>query len=401
MNMNNSNRFSGRENSSNKWSRGTAESQPIFERAVAGDWLLEGEATSSGEPNIIIINATPFQVGRKSSNNLTISNRTVSGRHAELLVDNGELRLKDHNSTNGTFLNGKRVSSLVSVADGDVIHFGKVRFTVRRNTDSIPRATLAFDAEGDALAHLQFASLWNGEALAPHFQPIVRMSDQHVIAFESLARSTLPGLENPYLMFQVAKQHKAEAELSELLRQVSLEKATALLDEYTIYLNTHPAEIGKPDLFESLEELRDSFPTAAIVLEVHEAGDVSIAYLEELKHKLSDLEMKLAYDDFGRGQSRLNALAEVTPDIVKFDMELVRGLHQASAKRRRFVRSLLHIVKALNGITLAEGIEEPAEAEVCQELGFELGQGYYYGKPMTISAWLKTHPPLAAVEKGR
>lgn len=401
MNMNPSKRSSSRETSSNNWSRGTSESQPIFERAVSGDWLLEGEATSSGEPNNIIVNATPFQVGRKPSNNLTISNRTVSGRHAELLVDNGELRLKDHNSTNGTFLNGKRVTSLVSVADGDVIHFGKVRFTVRKNAEFAPRATLAFDAEGDALAHLQFASLWDGEALTPHFQPIVRVSDQQVVAFEALARSNLPGLENPYLMFQIAKQHKAEAELSELLRQVSMKRAAPVLGEQAIYLNTHPTEIGNSDLFENLEELRADFPTAAIVLEVHEAGDVSVSYLEDLKHKLTELDMKLAYDDFGRGQSRLNALAEVTPDIVKFDMELVRGLHQASAKRKRFVRSLLNIVKALNGVPLAEGIEEKAEAEVCQELGFELAQGYYYGRPVMISAWLANHAALAGAQKGR
>ena len=137
------------------------------------------------------------------------------------------------------------------------------------------------------------------------------------------------------------------------------------------------------------------------MLEVHEAGDVSVLYLEELKHKLTELDMKLAYDDFGRGQSRLNALAEVTPDIVKFDMELVRGLHQASAKRRRFVRALLRIVKALNGVTLAEGIEEQPEAEVCQELGFELAQGYYYGRPMTVTSWLEKHAQIAEAHKGR
>jgi EAL domain-containing protein (putative c-di-GMP-specific phosphodiesterase class I) len=394
MNMNHSHKYPSRECSSNGFSRASVDSLAVFERPVARDWLLEGEMTSSGEPSYVFINTTPFQVGRRSSCNHTIPNRTVSGRHAELIVDNGNLLLKDHNSTNGTFLNGKRVRSFMPVADGDVIHFGKVRFHVRGNRESIPRATLAFDAEGDALAHLQFASLWDGDALTPHFQPIVRLADQKVIAFESLARSALPGLDNPYLMFQIAKQHKAESELSALLRQVSLERAAPLYGDYEFFLNTHPAEIGSTDLFDSLEELREEFPEAMIVVEVHEAGNVSIAYLEELKLKLTELDMKLAYDDFGRGQSRLNALAEVTPDIVKFDMELVHGLHEASPKRRRFVRSLLKIVKSLNGLTLAEGVEEAEEAEVCLELGFELAQGYYYGRPQTIATWLDNHAPL-------
>lgn len=371
-------------------------SGPLFERAVAGGWLLEGETSSSGETDQIIITTSPFRVGRRSSNNLTISNRTVSGHHAELIADNEILRLKDHRSTNGTFLNGRRVQGVETITEGDVIHFGKVRFQVSRNQGAISRATLAFDAEGDALAHLQFASLWDGEGLNPHFQPIVRMSDGSTIAFEALARSTLPGLENPYNMFQVAKQHKAEAELSSLLREVSLERAKPLLESQTLYVNTHPQEMGHVDLLDSLEELREEFPFASIVLEVHEEGSVSIKYLEELKHKLNELDMKLAYDDFGRGQSRLNALAEVTPDIVKFDMELVRGLHKASAKRRRLIRSLLKIVKALNGVTLAEGIEEEAEAEVCQELGFELAQGYYYGRPAPIGHWKEFTQPWEA-----
>ena len=377
------------------------ESLAILQRALTTNWLLEGETTSSGELNHVFVNTSPFRVGRQSSNSLTISNRTVSGQHAELILEKGELLLRDLGSTNGTFLNGKRVRSVVSLADGDIIHFGKVRFHVRGNQDSMPRATLAFDAEGDALAHLQFASLWDGEGLNPHFQPIVRLADQRTVAFEALARSVLPGLETPYHLFQIAKQHKAEAELSVLLRQTSLEKAEPLLAGHSIYLNTHPAEMGRKELFVSLEQLRQQHPSASLVLEVHEGGTMSIEYLEELKNKLAELDMKLAYDDFGRGQSRLNALAETPPDIVKFDIELVQGLHQTSAKRRRLVRSLLKIVKALNGLTLAEGIETPEEAEICQELGFDLAQGYYYGRPAPVENWLDQAEPCEDAPKVR
>ncbi len=380
-------------------SHGGSQSLAVFDQASPGNWLLEGETTSSGELNHVFVNTSPFRVGRQSSNHLTISNRTVSGKHAELILENDGLYLSDLGSTNGTFLNGKRVRTTVCLADGDIVHFGKVRFHVRGNRDSVPRATLAFDAEGDALAHLQFASLWDGEGLNPHFQPIVDLASQRTIAFEALARSVLPGLESPHHMFQIAKQHKAEAELSALLRQVSLEKARPLLEEYSIYLNTHPAEVGRKELFLSLDQLREQNPAASIVLEVHEGGTMSIEYLEELKTKLTELDMKLAYDDFGRGQSRLNALAEATPDIVKFDIELVQGLHLTSSKRRRLVRSLLKIVKALNGLTLAEGVETPEEAEICQELGFDLAQGYYYGRPAPAENWRERAEPWNSTHK--
>ena len=157
-------------------SRGGSQSLAVFDKALPGNWLLEGETTSSGELNHVFVNTSPFRVGRHSSNHLTISNRTVSGKHAELILENGGLFLGDLDSTNGTFLNGKRVRTAVPLADGDIIHFGKVRFHVRGERDSMPRATLAFDAEGDALAHLQFASLWEGDGLNPHFQAIVNLA---------------------------------------------------------------------------------------------------------------------------------------------------------------------------------------------------------------------------------
>ena len=58
-------------------------------------------------------------------------------------------------------------------------------------------------------------------------------------------------------------------------------------------------------------------------------------------------------------------------------------------------------MKALNGVTLAEGIEEQPEAEVCQELGFELAQGFYYGRPMTVTSWLENHARVPVAQKSR
>jgi EAL domain-containing protein (putative c-di-GMP-specific phosphodiesterase class I) len=92
------------------------------------------------------------------------------------------------------------------------------------------------------------------------------------------------------------------------------------------------------------------------------------------------MQIGLAYDDFGAGQSRLQDLAEVAPDYLKFDMSLIRDIHLLT-QRQQIVAGLVRLSLDLGIQPLAEGIENSAEAEVCRQIGFTHAQGYYYGKP--------------------
>ena len=98
--------------------------------------------------------------------------------------------------------------------------------------------------------------------------------------------------------------------------------------------------------------------------------------------------MQLAYDDFGSGQARLMELAEVPPDVLKFDIKIVRGLPLASTQSRATVEALVRIARDLGVVALAEGVETEAEADVCRELGFELAQGFLFGRPERVTHWI-------------
>ncbi|MCH7994122.1 MAG: EAL domain-containing protein [Planctomycetes bacterium] len=151
--------------------------------------------------------------------------------------------------------------------------------------------------------------------------------------------------------------------------------------EMPIYLNTHPLELETSELIDSLRELRAGCPDLSIVLEIHESGVTSTRYLLELRETLNELGMQLAYDDFGAGQARLMELVEVPPDVLKFDIKLIQGLSTASPQRLTTVGSLVQIVRDLGVVPLAEGVETEEEAAVCRELGFDLAQGFLYGRP--------------------
>jgi len=352
-----------------------------------GLWVLvQSSGDNSSNQRVNVVSPT-FAVGRHPSSNLCLSDPTVSGRHAEILTINRDLFVRDLNSTNGTLLNGRRIQHLTGLRSGDVLHFGSVMFTLQSSTDECTSSTVTADVSAEALAHLQFEKLLRRPALRPYFQPIVRLSDTVRVGFEVLSRSYLLGLETPEKMFRVAASRNVEAELSQVCRTEGL-RIGETLPATEFYLNTHPAEMAGVELFPSLEQLRCEFPAIQIVLEVHEGAVASSAQLRDLRKVTSDLKMGLAYDDFGSGQARLKELFEVPPDVLKFDVKFVHGLPFTTPQHRATIQSLIRIVKDLNVVPLAEGVETVDEASVCFDLGFELAQGYLFGRAEAASHWI-------------
>jgi EAL domain-containing protein (putative c-di-GMP-specific phosphodiesterase class I) len=134
-------------------------------------------------------------------------------------------------------------------------------------------------------------------------------------------------------------------------------------------------------LGQSLERLRENWPDQPLTLEIHESAVTKAARMTQLRSLLKRLDIKLAYDDFGVGQSRLNDLAEVAPNYVKFDMSLIRDIDSATPQRQQVLATLVQMVRNLGITSLAEGVETAAEDATCQQMGFDLGQGFLYGRP--------------------
>jgi EAL domain-containing protein (putative c-di-GMP-specific phosphodiesterase class I) len=158
--------------------------------------------------------------------------------------------------------------------------------------------------------------------------------------------------------------------------------------ELLLFVNTHPVELVEDGLIDSLRELRQSAPDRRMVLEIHEATITNPAMIRSLRESLDSLNMQLAFDDFGAGQARLLELSEVRPDYLKFDMKLIQGIHRAPPNRQQVLNLLVHMVNELGIIPLAEGVESPEEHAILRQMGFQMGQGYLYGHPSSISQYL-------------
>lgn len=364
-------------------------STPTLDPSADGNvdvWFLSG-ATQTGESvKHFPVDASPYMIGRKTGVSLKLGFKTVSSHHASLRVEDGKLLLADSGSTNGTFVNGERIAGEIVINEEDLIHFAEAPFRVRRQSPNrSTTGTIARNVCDEALALVQFDRLMSERLVRPHFQPIVDMQTESVRGFEVLGRGSVFGLESIQEMFGAAEQLNLEVELSDLLRWEGIRIGRELPDGPELFVNTHPKEIEDVNgLIDSLRQLRKMTGNTRLVLEIHEAAVTRRHDMDQLGSALRDLNIRLAFDDFGSGQARLAELVEARPDFVKFDISLVREIDAAEQSRRRMLASLVGMVRDLDICSLAEGIETINEARVCRELGFDLAQGYYFGRPAPL-----------------
>jgi EAL domain-containing protein (putative c-di-GMP-specific phosphodiesterase class I) len=345
-----------------------------------GQWSL----VAQDNEDVLPIRSFPCQIGRHPGAAVRVMHATVSLVHADLKRRGDCLELTDLSSRNGTFINGKRLTGSEFVRTGDLLQFGAAVFRLQSQTQQQPalNATCQSEDVGDlALALAQFEKLVNDASVVPVYQPIVTADKAEIFAYEALARSRLFGLDKPAQMFQAAEYFHMEAELSRLLRREELATTCATVLPH-LFLNTHPQELSDfKDLIISLREIRAARKDQPLTIEVHEAAAADASTMKMLRLVLDDLNMKLAFDDFGAGQARLNELVEARPNYVKFDRKMIAKIDNSDNGRRQLVESLVSMCRQLGIVTLAEGVETEGEADVCRQLGFELMQGFYFGRP--------------------
>lgn len=122
------------------------------------------------------------------------------------------------------------------------------------------------------------------------------------------------------------------------------------------------------------------FPTDRIIFEFTEQEVLDTAHILNILRTYKAMGFSTAIDDFGAGHSGLGLLATFQPDIVKLDMDLIRGIDTDRA-RRTIVDHTLRMLDGLGVAAVCEGIETEAELAVLTDLGLRYAQGYLLAKP--------------------
>lgn len=228
----------------------------------------------------------------------------------------------------------------------------------------------------------------NGEPLpftfTMAFHPIVDVGRERVWGYEALIRGT-QGQSAHSILSQVdeGRQYRFDQEC----RVKALELAGRLFprdSDARLSVNFMPNAVYEPAacIRTSLEAARRvGFDTRRIMFEFTENERLTdTGHVARIIAEYKRLGFVTAIDDFGAGHAGLNLLASFQPDILKIDMELIRGIGDSPA-RQAIVSGIMVMARALGITVIAEGIETQRELSTLRDAGITRFQGFLFAKP--------------------
>ena len=269
-----------------------------------------------------------------------------------------------------------------------------------RRLDTLLLAAVAGVVLGWALLRRQLArnsSSWEiaqgirNREFFTHYQPIVTAEMGECIGVEVLARWRHPvqGAIRSDLFIPAAEDAGLIVPLTRyLIRRVSKEfKQVALPPGFLVGINIAAEHLGMPDLVEDckvlLAVLREK--KAVLVLEVSERFPLPEHQVtHRVVQDLRQMGVKLALDDFGIGHADRNYLRRWGFDYLKVEKGYVSALGKDSFKAN-ILDGLLQTSRQLGVQVIVKGVETQGQQNYLLVKGFQLLQGFYFGKPMTLN----------------
>jgi diguanylate cyclase (GGDEF)-like protein len=234
--------------------------------------------------------------------------------------------------------------------------------------------------------------------LEVHFQPKVTIQDRHLIGVECLARWQHPahGEVSPEDFVAVAEHTGQLHRLTEVVLTAGLRHCREWAEAgrpLSIAVNLSARTLLDPRFPDQVHELLKHHRVAPeqVTFEISEPsmlGEIERA-LPTL-YRLRDLGVRLSVDDFGTGASSLSYLRQLPVHEVKIDDSFVQGMATDSGDLA-IVRAVIGLSREFGLTVVAEGVESELTFDLLADLGCEIGQGYFFSRPLPVerlNTWL-------------
>jgi diguanylate cyclase (GGDEF)-like protein/PAS domain S-box-containing protein len=247
-----------------------------------------------------------------------------------------------------------------------------------------------------------------------YYQPVIRLHDATISGMEALVRWRHPerGLIAPDDFIPFAEEAGLIVPLGRWVLREGCRQAKVIQNQvpsdppFTMNINISVNQLHHSDIVADVRDaLIDSgLDPQSLTLEITETVMMTNAELAEQRlGELKQLGVSIALDDFGTGYSSLGYLARFPVDVIKMDRSFLSA--GASPMTSGLATAVIGLGKTLELSIVAEGIEFPEQWETLRGLGCELGQGFYFARPMESSAAIEylqtTLGVSAAPETGR
>lgn len=218
------------------------------------------------------------------------------------------------------------------------------------------------------------------ESIEMWFQPIEDRAGR-VVAHEALLRTNHQDLTTPDRLIGAARTEQQKVALDRTVRRRVAEQLDRGWPEARVFVNLLPESLSDPEIVGDAGEDPLLEHAGRITLEITERASLSgMVDITSTIERLRTHGYQIALDDLGAGYAGLTSFSTLEPDVVKFDLELVRSI-ESRPWSARLISSMVDVCRAEGVQTVAEGIESPRELEALRELGVDLYQGYLMGKP--------------------
>lgn len=215
------------------------------------------------------------------------------------------------------------------------------------------------------------------------FQPIVDVKGRRVFAHEALVRG-VNGEGAGAVLAQVDAANRYAFDQTCRVKAIELASDLKLADDGSLLsINFLPNAVYEPRACIRLTlaaAMRTGFPVQRIIFEFTEVERLDSAHVLNILRSYRAMGFKTAIDDFGAGYAGLGLLSAFQPDLVKLDMDLIRGVGKSKVKQT-IVRNTLNMLRDLGVTPICEGVETIDEYETLYDLGVDLMQGYLFSKP--------------------
>ena len=220
--------------------------------------------------------------------------------------------------------------------------------------------------------------------------PKVDLRTQRVVGFEALAQWEHPtlGTISPEEFIPLIE----DTGLSDKFTATMLRKVLAAGREFVpefidLSVNISPLQMTGSALAGLIADIaeQEAFPLRRLVIEITESALLdNIDRARACAKSVKALGVKLALKDFGKGYSSLYYYLQVLPfDEIKIDRSFVRGMLRGR-ESRKIVAATVELCHSLGLVTIAEGVENRAEAAILAQMGCDCGQGSLYGRPVPL-----------------
>lgn len=234
--------------------------------------------------------------------------------------------------------------------------------------------------------------------LEVHFQPKVTIQDRHLIGVECLARWQHPahGAVSPEDFVAVAEHTGQLHRLTEVVLTAGLRHCREWADAgrpLSIAVNLSARTLLDPRFPDQVHELLKQYRVqpGQVTFEISEPGMLGeIERALPTLYRLRDLGVRLSVDDFGTGASSLSYLRQLPVHEVKIDDSFVQGMATDSGDLA-IVRAVIGLSREFGLTVVAEGVESELTFDLLAELGCEIGQGYFFSRPLPVerlNTWL-------------